>query len=158
MVVNDDNLEDSLHLETMVPSILSKYSTIPSMHETLPVSLIQAIFSTTVVPMDSTATLRNRNTTYRPQISINLKRYEEQCKLYGLRWLGNNTCYKELFNPDRFLFGDYNKTNAIKMCKITNATLPRVSAWEFFGHKVRESAGKRLIFCMLVEMLVTHNI
>ena len=35
---------------------------------------------------------------------------------------------------------------------------PRVSAWEFFGHNVRESAGKRLIFCMLVEMLVTHNI
>ena len=125
MVENDNNLNDYLHLETMVAQTGPK--TIPSIHKTRPVTTIPTIISTTVVPMNSTATLRNQNTTNRLQVSINLKTspsYEDQCELYGLRWLGNNTCYKKLYNPDSFLTGEYNKTTAIKMCKITNATLP----------------------------------
>ena len=34
----------------------------------------------------------------------------------------------------------------------------RLSAWEFLGHKFRDSAGKRLIFGMLMEMLISDNI
>ena len=34
----------------------------------------------------------------------------------------------------------------------------RLSASAFIGHKLRESAGKRLIFSRLIIILITHNI
>jgi len=123
-VVNDNNLNDYLHFEAMVSPTGPK--TIPSIHKTRPVTTIPTIFSTTVLPMNETTAINFISINFISKISPS---YEDQCKLYGLRWLGNNTCYKELVSPDWFAGLDsyklsYNKTTAIKMCKITNATLP----------------------------------
>ena len=35
---------------------------------------------------------------------------------------------------------------------------PRLFASAFFGHKFRERAGTRLIFCRLIIMFISHNI
>ena len=34
----------------------------------------------------------------------------------------------------------------------------RVSSWEFFGHKFRVRPVPFLVFCMLIEILISHNI
>ena len=41
----------------------------------------------------------------------------------------------------------------VSLCQNTvfwRTTVRRLSAWAFFGHKFRESAGKRLIFCRII--------
>ena len=36
--------------------------------------------------------------------------------------------------------------------------MTRVSAWEFFGHNFREVAGSCLVFCILIEKLISRKI
>ena len=48
------------------------------------------------------------------------------CNLYGLLWLGNNTCYRtiESIEARDWYISMHNKTSAVQVCQGNNATLP----------------------------------
>ena len=48
------------------------------------------------------------------------------CNLYGLLWLGNNTCYRtiESIEARDWYISMHNKTSAVEVCQGNNATLP----------------------------------
>lgn len=51
---------------------------------------------------------------------------DHPCNLYGLLWLGNNTCYRtiESIEARDWYISMHNKTSAVEVCQGNNATLP----------------------------------
>ena len=51
---------------------------------------------------------------------------EHPCNLYGLLWLGNNTCYRtiESIMQRDWHISMLNKTSAVEVCERNNSTLP----------------------------------
>ena len=103
----------------------------PSIHKTRPVTTIPTFFSTTVVTMNSTAKWQNTETIVSYYRGSSWRIIEDQCRVYGLRWLRKKTCYTEPLRRDwasspKILpdISHYNKTYAAQICEKINATLP----------------------------------